>query len=54
MTTYDEAYSNRIVDCGTRLCSCYDDRVNDFCSYHGKYRDGSFEQSEEYKNLKLN
>lgn len=53
MSTYDGAYSKENADSGARLCSCHDDRVNDFCSYHGKYKDGSFKQSKEYKELKI-
>lgn len=52
LSTYDGAYSNRNADDGVRVCSC-GEQVNEFCSFHGKYRDGSFKRSEEYKQLKI-
>lgn len=52
MSTYNGAYSNDNHVNGARACSCYDERVNDFCCWHGKYRDGSFKESEEFKHLK--
>lgn len=53
MSTYDGAYTKRNHDNGARVCSCYDDRVNNFCRFHGKYKEeGSFKQSEEYQQLK--
>jgi hypothetical protein len=36
MSTYDGAYSNRNSDYGAKICSCYEDRVNSFCPYHGE------------------
>lgn len=53
MSTYDGAYSKGNADYGARVCSCQDDRINNFCRYHGKYRNGSFKQSEEFKELKI-
>ncbi len=53
MSTYDGAYSRKNSDDGERVCSCYEDRINDFCRFHGKFRDGSFKQSEEYRQLKI-
>ena len=56
MSTYDGAYTNRNSDNGVKICSCKEDKVNGFCPYHGKYGDGSFKDSDEYKELviKLN
>lgn len=53
MSTYDGAYSKKSSESGAKVCCCSTESVNDFCSYHGKYRDGSFKQSEEHKNLKI-
>ena len=53
MSTYDGSYSKESCDYGTRVCCCKEESINDFCRYHGKYRDGSFKQSEEYKELKI-
>ena len=56
MSTYDGAYTNRNSDNGAKICCCKEDKINDFCIYHGKYGDGSFKDSDEYKELviKLN
>ena len=51
MSTYDGAYLNGNCDQGARVCCCKEDSVNGFCIYHGKYGDGSFKGSEEYKKL---
>jgi hypothetical protein len=53
MSTYDGAYSKKNADAGARVCCCYEERINNFCRFHGKYRDGGFKQSEEYKQLKI-
>ena len=56
MSTYDGAYSKSSSRNGANVCCCEEDKVNDFCEDHGKYRDGYFKQSAEYKQLviKLN
>ncbi len=53
MSTYDGAYSKKNSNDGTKVCSCYVERINNFCQFHGEYRDGSFKQSREYKELKI-
>lgn len=51
MSTYDGAYTKRNSEKGAKICCCKEDSVNNFCTYHGKYGDGSFKQSEEHKQL---
>ncbi|WP_091019891.1 MULTISPECIES: hypothetical protein [Paenibacillus] len=52
MSTYDGAYTNKNADYGILKICCCNEEVNDFCDYHGKYKDGGFKKSKEYIELK--
>lgn len=54
MSTYDGAYGNgrggTIYPGGWNdICTCEEDRVNEWCGFHGKYKDGYYKEEEEEK-----